>query len=233
MADRAPRKPKERVEARRLRREQGMAINRIASLLQVSASSVHAWTRDIQLTPDQREALRHSELVRLAQKAGNETMRRRAREKRLRAQEHGRRLAQRGDALHLAGCMLFWAEGSKSRNRVEFTNSDPDMLSRFLEFLRECYSVADTEIAFALNVHLNNGLELDEIENWWLDRLGLPRTAVRSHTVNTYSRASKRTRRTLPYGTVRVTVDSTFVVQSIYGAIQHYVGIKRPEWVDL
>ena len=30
-----------------------------------------------------------------------------------------------------------------------------------------------------------------------------------------------------------MTVHSTFVVQSIYGAIQEYAGIDRPEWLDL
>jgi hypothetical protein len=34
------------------------------------------------------------------------------------------------------------------------------------------------------------------------------------------------------YGTARVTVYSTAIVQSIYGAIQEYAGIERPEWVD-
>ena len=38
----------------------------------------------------------------------------------------------------------------------------------------------------------------------------------------------------LPYGTGRVlVVHSTFIVQSIYGAIQEYAGIDRPEWLDL
>jgi hypothetical protein len=32
--------------------------------------------------------------------------------------------------------------------------------------------------------------------------------------------------------TASVTVNSTAIVQSIYGAIQHYAGIERPEWVD-
>lgn len=37
----------------------------------------------------------------------------------------------------------------------------------------------------------------------------------------------------LPYGTARLVVYSTFIVQSIYGAIQHYAGAERSEWVDL
>jgi hypothetical protein len=36
----------------------------------------------------------------------------------------------------------------------------------------------------------------------------------------------------LPYGTARVSVCSVVVVQSIYGAIQEYAGIDRPEWLD-
>jgi hypothetical protein len=37
----------------------------------------------------------------------------------------------------------------------------------------------------------------------------------------------------LPYGTGRLAVHSTDVIQSIYGAIQEYAGIDRPEWLDL
>ncbi len=43
--------------------------------------------------------------------------------------------------------------------------------------------------------------------------------------------ASQRKRRTLPYGTVRITVSSTFIVQSIFGAIQAYAGLQRSEWL--
>jgi hypothetical protein len=35
------------------------------------------------------------------------------------------------------------------------------------------------------------------------------------------------------YGTGRLAVHSTFVVQSIYGGIQEIAGIDRPEWLDL
>jgi hypothetical protein len=33
------------------------------------------------------------------------------------------------------------------------------------------------------------------------------------------------------HGTGRLAVASTAVVQSIYGAIQEYAGIDRPEWL--
>jgi hypothetical protein len=37
----------------------------------------------------------------------------------------------------------------------------------------------------------------------------------------------------LPYGTCRVVVSRTSVVQSIYGAIQEVVGFERDAWLDL
>jgi hypothetical protein len=95
------------------------------------------------------------------------------------------------------------------------------------------HGVAPEEFHVTLNVHLDNGLALTEIEEWWLTRIGLPRGCLGSHTLDRHSRASSRTRRSLPYGTARVVVHSTFVVQSIYGAIQEYAGMDRPGWVDL
>ena len=92
------------------------------------------------------------------------------------------------------GCMLHWAEGSKDRNRVVFTNSDPEMLRaflRFLRFLRGPCEVSDERIGLSINCHLNNGLSLAEIEAWWLAELGLPASALRAATVNRPSSASR------------------------------------------
>jgi creatinine amidohydrolase/Fe(II)-dependent formamide hydrolase-like protein len=36
----------------------------------------------------------------------------------------------------------------------------------------------------------------------------------------------------LPYGTCRLVVHSTEIVQTIYGSIQEYGGFDRPEWLD-
>jgi transposase-like protein len=123
---RAPRKPHERVEARRLRREDGLTLRSIAARLGVSPSTVLEWTRDIELTQEQQEAIRSSDAAREARAAGNRAMRSQARQRRLAAQDHGRQLAGQEEPLHVTGCMLYWAEGSKRRNDVEFTNSDPD-----------------------------------------------------------------------------------------------------------
>jgi hypothetical protein len=129
--------------------------------------------------------------------------------------------------------MLYWAEGSKHRNHVTFTNSDVDMVRFFLCFLRECYEIDDTQVALSVNCHLGNGVTIEEIHAWWLEHLALPASSLRAPAINRTSSASKRVRRPLIHGTARLAVHSTFVAQSIYGAIQEYAGCWRPEWAEL
>jgi len=204
----------------------------IAHRLEVSISSVSRWTRDIDLSDDQLARLASSDRLTAGQRAGCASQRESARTKRLQAQADGRKLARCGDPAYIAGCMLFWAEGSKDRNTVTLTNADADMVALFVGFLRRFYAVPDEKFRLSLNVHLGNGLSIASIEDWWLARLGLPRSALRAHTVNKYPVSSLRKRRTLPYGTARAQVCCTATVQSIYGAIQEFAGIDRPEWAE-
>jgi hypothetical protein len=129
--------------------------------------------------------------------------------------------------------MLFWAEGSRSRNTIVFTNSDPAMVSYFVAFLRRCYGVSSERIRIECNLFADHVERQREIEQFWLDTVELPASCLRKSTVNVYSKYSKKKRKgRLPYGTVRVCVHSTEIVQSIYGAIQEYAGFERPEWLD-
>jgi hypothetical protein len=211
-----------------------MALGAIAKQIGVSKASVSLWVRDIELTPEQEAALLARNPVRNGQLRGMRVRRERCREQRIAAQQHGRELARRRDPEHVAGCMLYWAEGSKARNVAQLVNADPDLVRRFLTFLRTSYGVPDERVALSVNCFLGNGVDLDEIQDWWLARLDLPASCLRKAVVNRPSSASKRLKgNILPYGTARISVHSTFIVQSIYGAIQEYAGIERPEWLDL
>ncbi len=129
--------------------------------------------------------------------------------------------------------MLYWAEGSKSRNAVQFVNSDPAMVRYFVEFMRTHFTVPDESFTLACNLFADHLERQREIEQFWLDTLGFPASCLRKSTVNVYSKYSQKKRQNrLPYGTVRVCVHSTRVIQSIYGSIQEYAGFDRPEWLD-
>src|SRR4051812_21428466 len=124
-------KPEKRAEARRLRAEEGMAMKAIARKLEVSVGSVSVWTRDIELTPEQIRARDERDGRSPNRRHGTEQRSRRARLVRIEAQEHGRAMARVADPLHLSGCMLYWGEGTKSRNTVGLTNSDADIVRCF------------------------------------------------------------------------------------------------------
>ena len=129
--------------------------------------------------------------------------------------------------------MLYWAEGSKSRNSVKLANSDRDLVAFFCRFLRESLGVRDADIRLSLNVYLNNGLTIGEIERDWLAALGLPQSCLRKHTINSKPTSSSgRKRNKLPYGVATVRVHSTELVQHIYGALQEYAGFDNPDWLD-
>lgn len=128
--------------------------------------------------------------------------------------------------------MLYWAEGSKSRNRVTFVNSDAHMVAMFRRFLGESLGIAPERIVVYLNVYTNNGLTIREIEDRWLRLLGLPRACLRKHTLNHMPTSSSgRARNKLPYGVCRLEVHDTAAVQHIYGAIQEYAGFEEPAWL--
>jgi transposase-like protein len=221
-------KPKEREEARRLRREDGMPMKRIAARLGVALSSVSLWVRDIELDPAHLERNRRQEY---AERASTWSDLNRAR--RIAYQEEGRRRARQGDLLHQAGCMLYWAEGAKERNTVALANSDVAMVRLFVDFLRTSLRIPPERLTLRLNVYTGNGLSIAEIEQHWLSALGLNRSCLRGHVIDhfpTSSSGAKKNR--LPYGVCKLALYDTRIVQHIYGAIQEYGGFEEPRWLD-
>jgi len=64
------------------------------------------------------------------------------REERRAYQREGRRRAKQGDPLHEAGCMLYWAEGTKDRNVLKLANSDVNLVRFFHRFLVTCFDLS-------------------------------------------------------------------------------------------
>jgi transcriptional regulator with XRE-family HTH domain len=223
-------KTEERQRARKLR-AQGWSVREIERQLGVSRSSVSVWVRDIHLEDAQRRRLARKtnvgQLAAAARKAST------ARTIRAQYQEDGRRLARVRGPSYAAGCMLYWAEGSKGRNSAQMSNSDPALLSFFAQFLREHFKVPDEAFRIHCNLFTDHLERQREVERFWLSALGLPATSLRKSIVNTYSKYSlKKRANKLPYGTCRLAVHSTRIVQTMYGSIQEYGGFERPVWLD-
>jgi hypothetical protein len=226
-------KTRERELARRLRREDGAAINEIAKRVGVSKSSVSLWVRDIQLTAEQQQSLLDRNPAYNRQHSGWAKVAERRRAQRVAYQEDGRRRARRRDPLFVAGCMLYWAEGSKQRNQLQFCNADTVMARFFVDFLKAHFGLRGEDIKITCHLYADHLDQQAEVEQHWLDALELPRESLRKSVVNVYSKYSQRKRvGNLPYGTCRVVVSRTWVIQTIFGGIQEIGGFTREAWLE-
>jgi hypothetical protein len=214
-----------------------MPFKRIASKLGVSVATAHAWAKDIEITAEQL----HRNLYGPRGPQNPDHIARRAaavaathRQRRREYQADGRRRAREGDPLHMAGCMLYWAEGSKERNGLIFCNSDRHMVRFMRGFLTTCFGLEPDRFTVRLNVYTSNGISLREIEDHWLWELGLPRSCLRAHCLNHFPTSSSgKKRKKLPYGVCTLRVrKATHIVQHIYGAIQEYGHFEEPRWLD-
>jgi transcriptional regulator with XRE-family HTH domain len=223
-------KTAERQRARELR-ALGFSVQEIERELGVSRSSASLWVRNVPLSAEAQKRLR--ERVRNGPLRSAASSIARGRAIRLSYQDEGRRRARDGGTAYAAGCMLYWAEGAKARNTVKIVNADPEVLVFFARFLREQFAVADDRMRVYCNLFADHVDRQQEIEDFWLSALCLPRSSLRKTMVNVYSKYSQKKRTNkLPYGTAALVLHSTQIVQTIYGSIQEYGGFDRPEWLD-
>ena len=112
-------------------RLQGISINKIAKQLNRAKSTISVWTRGVTLTQEQKisldkreitdeQALAHSNIFRMRRQS---------------YQNNGKVRIRQNDPLYIAGCMLYWGEGSKNINQCQMVNSELPMLLIFKSFL--------------------------------------------------------------------------------------------------
>jgi transposase-like protein len=225
-------KSKEREEARLLR-SGGCSVCEIAEKVGVSKGTVSLWVRDIQLTEEQQAILLSRNPAFNGQMKGAKVRKENAFTIRKEWQAEGRKMAESKDPHFIAGCMLYWAEGSKSRNVVSLANTDIDMLRFFVGFLRRWFGMKDEEFGLKVQWYTNSGNTTEGVQKYWTDALDLPIGCVRkfqTDVVSKYSQKKKGNKH--PFGTCSVSVCRTDVLQKIYGAIQEFAGFENRVWIS-
>ncbi|WP_411976810.1 hypothetical protein [Streptomyces sp. ICN988] len=196
-----------RDRARELRL-QGWTYDQIQVELGCSKSSISLWVRDLP-KPERRKRTRE-EASAIAKRGWEATLRLRDEERLRTKQAATQEIAQMTDReLFLVGVGLYWAEGSKSKpyrrqERVTFVNSDPDMITLFLAWLR-LLRVEPGRLKFA--VHIHETADVAGAEQFWTDHVGIERTALLKTTLKKHNPSTNRknTDETY-YGCLRVNV---------------------------
>jgi len=81
-------------------------------------------------------------------------------------------LTHNDEKLKIAGVMLYWAEGNKTNDVVDFANSDPVMIQIFLEFLRRICGISDERLRVFLYAYSSQNIEI--LKEYWSKLLAIP-----------------------------------------------------------
>ena len=201
-------------------RKSGKSFKDISNELQISRPTIVRWVKHINITKSQQQ---------INILSYNKKRKMECRNLRKQYQNIGKEKAKENNQLHLIGCILYWAEGFKSRNDCGLANTDPKMIQLFLKFLRECFGITNEQINMRINCYDNNGLTIDEIESYWLEITSLDKSCIRKAIVNQKPRSAtgKPKNGKHPYGICTIRGGNTKVVQSIYGSLQIYANLPE------
>jgi hypothetical protein len=153
----------ERSELGRDLRRAGLSYGEIMGLIPIKKSTLATWCRDIDLAPDQIQAIKDRRAPDPGYKRNTNPRRRREIEE-LRARARSQVDSLTGDPLWLAGIILYWAEGAKTRGQVSMANTDPRALRLFVRWARAYLKPA----GFSLHLHLHEGNDEEAARRYWL-----------------------------------------------------------------
>lgn len=79
--------------------------------------------------------------------------------------------------------LLYWCEGSKypATNKLEFVNSDPDLLKLFINLLRKAFNLNETKFRIHLQIHDTHDFKV--IKKYWSKLLQIPEAQFMKPTI--------------------------------------------------
>ncbi|MEK7592720.1 MAG: hypothetical protein AAB508_05010 [Patescibacteria group bacterium] len=172
--------PSEIKKTAQLLRKKGFSIGQIAKEIQVSKSTVHEWVKTI------KGANRYAQIgkdrwIREIQPLGAIGQKKK-REKKIALIEEDTQaellnLTVTPEILKTVLAALYWAEGTKGRGMLKFTNTDPKLMCLFITLLRQCYMLDESKFRVRLQFHWYH--KAQKVKNYWSYLLKIPQEQFR------------------------------------------------------
>jgi hypothetical protein len=95
----------------------------------------------------------------------------------------------------LLGAVAYWCEGEKNKPwrpqqfRMQFINSDADLILLFLRFLEAC-EVDRAGLSYRLSIH--ESADVEAATRWWSEVVSVPADKFRRPTVKTHNPSTVR-----------------------------------------
>ncbi len=167
----------QRIHARELR-AQGVSVRDIALKLKVAKSTASLWVRDIILSLEQLEKLRHQKII------GGEKGRilgalKQKKDRLLRIQrgiDNGKSTfpVLTNHELMIAGIALYWAEGTKKQRELVFCNSDPKLVKFMIRWLQRCFDIPISRLRCNVGINEIHKEREGIVKAYWVETTGIP-----------------------------------------------------------
>ena len=153
-------------------RKRGFSYSEILKQISVAKSTLSDWLKDVGLSKRQKQKLTKKKLE-AALRGGKARKDNRISITKKIYEESKKDI---GDIsrreLWLMGVMLYWAEGHKEKeyrpgSGVQFTNSDPQMIRLFLNWLDKNCGIKASEITFSIYIHENSKNRSELLREYW------------------------------------------------------------------
>jgi hypothetical protein len=205
-------------------RKQGLSYKEIRSKIPIAKSTVSNWCKDVELTEKQI-----SRLQKLKKKGSYKAglLGAKVNQAKRAKQIYLIKQAAKSEAsvlinekLWLAGLMLYWAEGHKSK-KIGISNSDPNIIKFLLKWLRVYCKVADNKMRPHLNLH--SGQNENKIKEYWSDVIKLPKEQFGKSYIKKEGTGHRKN--ILYNGTMRIDISNSDLLYRVLGWIDGVVDI--------
>lgn len=193
----------------------------------IAKSTISDWCKDIELTDPQKDRLQKlfKEGSYRGRLLGSKTTQtRRAseiREIKEKARSEINSLTQ--NEFKIAGLMLYWAEGAKSRY-VDITNSDPSLIKFMVDWLRVVCLVPKER--FRASLHLHSGHNESKVKRYWSELTNIPLHQFRKSFIK--KEGSGYRKNILYNGTIKIRVCDSNLLHKILGWIEGIISNSGP-----
>jgi len=152
-------------------RKNGLSYSEIRNSITVSKSTLSNWLKDIELSNEHKSRLSKLQATGYIGAKTNQT----------KALLHHKKIKQTAEIeaiklsqkpFFVAGLMLYWAEGDKRSGRLQFSNSDPDMIKLMMKWFRKFCNVPEEKFRIGLFIHTLHIRE--DCLDFWSKVTGLP-----------------------------------------------------------
>ena len=204
-------------------RGQGLSYKEIRQRIPftIAKSTISDWCKDIELTDKQKARLSAKyDILHRGAKANQV--------KRAEEIKQIRRLAEveispmNRNEFKLAGLMLYWAEGAKSRY-IDITNSDPLLIKFMITWLRNICRVPEER--FRVSLHLHSGQNEEQIKKYWSKITNIPICQFNKSYIK--KEGSGYRKNILYNGTIKIRVCDSNLLHRVLGWIE---GVTKNKW---